>query len=139
MAFIKWQEEFLTGITKVDEQHRKLLDILNDVHFLLHTQLDKEKIKEIIFSLNNYIIEHFTTEEELMKEKRKLIPKDLYQKHISEHRFFVDKIQEFTSMLEIEINEGNTSEYLLDLFSFLGDWFTHHILEIDKQTFQYIK
>jgi len=145
MGFIKWQEEFQTGHTEVDEQHRKLLNTLNDIHFLINTRIDFRKLKEIIFFLNDYIIEHFGTEEKLMQESSGL-PKALHKLHLKEHRFFIDKIQEFSSFLEIQepFDEGDQKKqqdiftYASKLFEFLGRWFAHHILEIDKKTMRYI-
>ncbi len=136
MAFIKWQKEFLVGIPKVDEQHRKLLDTINDLHLLLHTKVSPEKLKEIVFFLNEYVVEHFGTEEALMKESPHL-PPDLREKHFREHRFFVDKIQEFTGALETE--NSDEEGYLLELFEFLGRWFANHILKIDKETALYLR
>ncbi len=142
MAFIKWQNAFKTGHPKVDEQHQKLLNTLNDVHYLINNRLDFSKLKEIIFFLNEYIIEHFGTEEKLMQEGN--LPTTLHKLHLKEHRFFIDKIQEFSSFLEIQepINSEQKNEdiftYASKLFEFLGNWFTHHILEIDKKTMQYL-
>lgn len=136
MAFIKWQDEFLVGIPKVDEQHRKLLETINDLHLLLHTQVSPEKLKDIIFFLNEYVVEHFGTEEAMMKRSKHL-PEELREKHFREHRFFVDKIQEFTGVLETEAAIQNGQ--LLELFEFLGHWFANHILQIDKETAAYLR
>ncbi len=136
MAFIKWQDEFLVGIPKVDEQHRKLLETINDLHLLLHTRVSPEKLKDIVFFLNEYVVEHFGTEEALMKASTAL-PEKLRERHFREHRFFVDKIQEFTGTLETE--SANKEGYLLDIFEFLGHWFADHILKIDKETAAYLR
>jgi hemerythrin-like metal-binding protein len=50
------------------------------------------------------------------------------EEHISNHRFFLEKIGELQEM-------GNANQLAVarDLIVFLGDWLLHHILETDKR------
>ncbi len=32
MAFIEWSEKFLTGVKEADEQHKKLVEVINELY-----------------------------------------------------------------------------------------------------------
>jgi len=70
MNKIKWKKEFSVGIKKLDNQHKKIIKILNQ--FLTinpgeHGKGGNEKeIEKILDNLLEYIKEHFRTEEEYM-------------------------------------------------------------------------
>ncbi len=134
MSFIKWQKEFLTGLPEVDQQHQKLIETLNLLHFLLSKGKIQEEIREILHFLDNYTVEHFGTEEKLMVQHSGQIPRDLKERHFREHRYFIDRIQEFHGLLEAYQNGEQEKEALLELFEFLCIWLCEHILGTDKET-----
>ncbi len=43
MALVEWNENMRLGIDKIDEQHQKLLSILNEVNTFIVTEQTKEK------------------------------------------------------------------------------------------------
>ncbi len=135
MGFIKWLPEYETGLVEVDKQHRALIEAINKLHVLLHQDFSREELKEIIDFLNEYVVEHFGTEEKLMRENPNF-PEKILERHLKEHRYFIDRIQEFTGLFE---DQETPKEALLKLFEFLGNWFCEHILRIDKETASFLK
>ncbi len=138
MPFIKWQNKFITGIAEVDQQHKKLIDTLNFIFDLLKKDKAHEEIKEILLFLDNYTVEHFGTEEKLMEKANNKLPKELRERHLREHRYFIDKVQEFHGHFEAYKQGEKEKEALLDLFGFLGYWLCDHILKTDKETAPYL-
>ncbi len=138
MSFIKWQEAFLTGIPKVDAQHQKLIETLNNLHFLLKKGENHEEIFEILQFLDQYTVEHFSTEEALMKKADGKLPEDLREKHFREHRYFIDKVQEFHGIFDAYRQGEHEREAMLKLFAFLSHWLCEHILKTDRETASYL-
>ncbi|NPA49672.1 MAG: hemerythrin family protein [Thermodesulfobacteria bacterium] len=139
MSFIKWQEGFLTGIPEVDAQHQRLIETLNTLHFLLKHGGSHEEILEILRFLDNYTVEHFGTEEDLMEKADGKFPKELRERHLREHRYFIDKVQEFHGVFDAYRNGEQEREAILKLFAFLSHWLCEHILKTDKETASYLR
>ncbi|AEH45924.1 hemerythrin-like metal-binding protein [Thermodesulfatator indicus DSM 15286] len=139
MSFIKWQDEFLTGVSQIDAQHQQLIETLNRLHVLLRNKNpSKEEIDSVLNFLTQYTVDHFGTEEHLMKTTPGF-PEDLKERHFKQHRYFIDKVQEFRGVLEDYHQGQNERRHVLDLFAFLSYWLCEHILKIDKETAKYFQ
>mgnify|MGYP003441624022 FL=1 len=59
---MKWIPEYNTGIDVIDDQHKRILDYINEiVEISDHT--DKDRIKQILDNIIDYTQSHFTLEE----------------------------------------------------------------------------
>lgn len=124
MSIIKWSEEFSVGVKEMDKQHKKIIKILNEVYSLNEKGVNEKDVEKIFSDLQNYIKEHFRSEEEYMIKRQY----SGYDEHKQEHNLFIDRFYEFQK------------EYLkgyrlttINLFNFVWDWFSRHILKVDKQ------
>lgn len=128
-----WQKSYETGIESVDIQHRRLFDRLENTKALLnlkeYSAKDREKIKETILDLENYVATHFTLEERLMEDNN--YPK--LKEHIAEHERFSEKIQGILLKLDEILSQDDQKihEFLKDLTDFLEKWLKGHILGSD--------
>lgn len=121
---LKWKNEFETGISHLDEQHKHLFEIGNKAYSLLDDDLDKfDEIVALIDELKNYTIYHFSTEEEYMKS----ISYRKFLSHKVEHDDFINKVK----AIDLEAMDENQEEALRELISFVFDWITEHILGND--------
>jgi hemerythrin-like metal-binding protein len=68
-----WNENFETGISVVDEQHHRLVDLLNKLVRNLAVEADTKELNQVFEDLNDYTLMHFKTEEGVWK---KYLPKD---------------------------------------------------------------
>ncbi|WP_017395123.1 hemerythrin domain-containing protein, partial [Acinetobacter haemolyticus] len=59
---MKWSVDYNTGIEVIDEQHRRILDYINQIDELKHCN-DRVKIKEVLNNIIDYTQSHFTFEE----------------------------------------------------------------------------
>ncbi|OPJ55830.1 bacteriohemerythrin [Alkalithermobacter paradoxus] len=124
---IKWKDEYLIGVEKIDEQHKHLVNIANKTYEVLNDDfcVDKyDKIVEILKELEEYTIFHFAEEESYMKE---IGYKKMFT-HKIEHDEFVQKIRN----IDLESIDNEQNECLLDIVNFIVDWLVSHILEKDK-------
>lgn len=129
MEKIQWSESLSVGVKEIDEQHRKLINIVNDLLDAKSLGKDSEIVSDIISRMVDYIDYHFGTEETYMT--RFHYPELV--SHRNEHRLFIRKV------FELRKHHVQDKESLsLDVLAFLVDWFRKHISETDaayKQCF----
>ena len=122
--FFVWKPVYAVGIDKIDEQHKKLVEIINDFYSAFVENKAKEKLGEILDLLLDYTQYHFSTEEQLFLQSNY---KDTIE-HIEQHKKFVVTIKEF-------INEYKAGSGLITfkLMNFLRVWLTNHIMQEDHK------
>ena len=122
-----FNETFETGIELVDEEHKKLFEIIGKIHATIEEELVHDKfdsIMEIIEELRDYTRVHFSDEEEYMRK----IGYDGLAKQQILHQNFIDKMKE----LNLDDVDENQEAYLYDFLEFLQNWLVNHILKVDK-------
>jgi len=121
---IHWHNSYSVFVKSIDDQHKMLIDLLNELYdAYLHNKYH-EKIGQIIAQLLEYAAEHFSTEETYFEKYNY----DGAREHIAEHKMFIAKIKEF----ERDYHKHDTTTTLMAI-NFLNDWLKHHILETDRQ------
>lgn len=126
-----FSNDYLTGIEIIDQEHRKLFALVNDVHDLLHDKLifDKyDEIMRILTELRNYTEMHFHDEEAYMEQIK--YPGLDAQRYA--HNAFIEKLVNI-DFSELDSMDENQQEYLQDVLDFLAKWLVNHILKMDKQ------
>jgi hemerythrin-like metal-binding protein len=121
---IIWLNVYDTHIKSIDEQHRKLVDMINDLENARGTENEYKLVGELFFKLVDYTQNHFSQEENLMSSAN--YPK--LKEHQGQHKEFVNKI---VDMLK-SIKDGNVN--INDKLNiFLMKWLINHILGYDKE------
>ena len=123
MALFIWNKSLSVNIASIDDEHKKLIAMLNDFYDNLAVKSNKENISELLTKMKDYTIYHFKNEEELLKFHG--YPK--YESHRKEHSHFIEKVNE----IEKKIEEGKII-LSLDLITFLKDWLQNHIMVSDQ-------
>ena len=124
MAFIEWQDKFSVGVDICDNQHKGLIEILNNLHKNMKQGKAKEIIGNTIDELIQYTEKHFKTEEDLFEQYK--YPEK--ESHNKEHHDFIKKVVEFRSDFE-------SGQILIsvNLLQFLKTWLFNHISVVDKK------
>ncbi len=124
MPFIAWTSDFSVGVAEIDDQHRNLIDLVNDLHQAMTEGHGWNEMEATFKGLSAYIQKHFSYEEGLL-EKFNYPDMDL---HRLEHKVFVRQIQKFRSQYD-------AGEYLISqkVMNYLKEWLTQHIKVIDKE------
>lgn len=130
-------DKYRTGIELVDDEHKRLFEIIKDTNDVIHTELLHDKYDEImrlLAELREYTEVHFSDEEAMME--RIHYPDIDAQKRA--HSAFVGRLVEI-DLSELDAMDDNQEEYLQDLIQFLLSWLSNHILGMDKQIGVYMK
>jgi hemerythrin len=122
MAFVNWDDTLDVGVTQFNEDHRRLVGFINDLHGGIVSGLGISQMTYILDGLIDYTKEHFGREEELMTKHDYPGLKG----HRREHYELMKQVSEFKSRL----TEGKAS-FSIELMSFLKDWLVNHIKGTD--------
>lgn len=120
-------QKYMTGIPQIDEEHKKLFDIIGDAYMLVESHEVENKyddIMSLLDRLEEYTQYHFAHEEEYM-EKTKYPQLDVQRRA---HAAFLERLE------EKDLGEGaeDQQQYLEELMDFLFGWLSNHILRMDK-------
>ena len=121
-----WNENFNTGLPKIDEQHQKLVQLLNLLASHMAFQSDIPALNIIFHELADYAVYHFQTEEAIWHEYLK--EDSLEAKHKKEHENFISTVLS----LKAKGNPDSVDSMIEEVLSFLVRWLASHILENDK-------
>ncbi len=124
MGIIQWDSKYEVNVKKIDRQHRKIVAILNKIYDRQEAMAKGNGVQKILDELRGYISSHFKTEEAYLRE----IECDEYDLQKEEHNAFIEKICSFQQ----DYYKGKPLA-LINLFNFVWDWFSHHILTVDKK------
>jgi len=124
MPFIEWSDKLLTGVKEADEQHKKLVSLINELYDAMKQGKGKEVIDKTLDELVRYAGYHFTTEETLMSKYG--YPE--LQAHKKEHEAFKAKIKEF-----MEKKAKGEVTLTVEVMNFLKEWLVKHIMGTDKK------
>lgn len=67
--FLKWTPELSVGIDVIDDQHKRIVHYINELHQAGLTQ-DREAVGRVLDQLVDYTLSHFSFEEAMMEEAR---------------------------------------------------------------------
>lgn len=127
MESFHWDKNFETGIVEVDDQHRHLVDVINNFGNVLSNGEGASfgEVKAVLGELADYAHFHFS-EEEMMMECKGIDPRHaIYQK--SEHVSFLQQVEQMQAGLS-----PDNLESAKPLLRFLIYWLAHHILGTDQ-------
>jgi len=128
MAMIQWNDSFSVKVAEIDQQHKKLVAMINELHDAMKQGKGKNVLGKIINGLISYTATHFKTEEKYF-DRFGYPEKDSHKK---EHVAFVKKVSEFKDGFE----KGKLS-LTLEVMNFLSDWLKNHIMGTDKKYSQF--
>ena len=123
-TLITWNDRYSVGIAKIDAEHRKLVDLINELYAAILSGTSASVIAKVLDGLACYTFSHFAAEEGLMKRYR--YPG--YLQHKAEH----DKLVEQVKQLQQELRAGKAT-VSQEVMSFLQRWLIGHILGVDKK------
>ncbi len=122
-----WNENFNTGVEKIDQQHQMLVQLLNQLAGHMASQVGAEVLNNIFDQLAEYTVYHFQTEESIWHEY--LADELLETEHKKKHAGFISTVIK----LKVEVNTQPSEKMVEKILSFLTRWLASHILETDLQ------
>lgn len=124
MALITWTENFSVQVQSIDDQHKKLIGLVNDLYDAMRAGKARDVLGKVLSELIDYTVYHFGTEEKLFVKYG--YPE--YKAHKKEH----DDLTKQAVALKEKFDNGNMM-ITIEVMNFLKDWLNNHILGTDKK------
>ena len=118
-----WDEKYSVGIQSIDEQHKEIFRLMDQLFQALKSGKAAQSVLRIIAALKHYAITHFEKEEYLFRQFKF----EDSASHIREHEQFIEKI----TALKADAKSGRLASSF-ELLHFLKIWINHHIMVVDK-------
>lgn len=130
---LAWAEEFESGIAQFDDQHRQLVDLVNEIAASLDGEDGEsaENLHSAITKTFDSASKHFADEERFMRD----LGVDLrhFSQHITDHQRFVDQLNNFWDARHAIVSPAGV------LLEFLMAWLRFHVLDEDQVLVRQIK
>ncbi|MGD9808244.1 MAG: bacteriohemerythrin [Deferribacterales bacterium] len=123
-VFMPWTKELEFGIEVIDTQHKKLIDLINNLYNSMKSNKGLDSLLPVYDELLEYTVYHFDFEEDFIK-------KNGYE-HVPNHRQLHEKLKADV-MAQREKFVSGEAVIGFNLLSFLEDWVRNHILIQDRK------
>ncbi len=123
MALVEWKNIYVVNVVEVDNQHKKLVGLVNELHDAMIIGKGKEVLQKVLNDLVQYTLYHFATEEKYFDQYG--YPES--EHHKKQHKDLVEQV----AALQKKYNSGE-KVLTLDVMNFLRDWLHDHIIGSDK-------
>ena len=122
MESLQWNEVLATGIEEIDDQHKRLLEIINQLRVAAGQGARRDASAEALQQVLDYTIYHFDYEEKLLeKAGYELLPL-----HKRTHELFIRRIPDFQK------RHAAGEDVLQEVHDMLARWLVHHIQNDDR-------
>ena len=122
VSWISWDESLSVGISTIDEHHRYLFDLVNDLIEVVANKLGARELGRVLKALGQYAMVHFMAEERMMQQYH--YPRLNIQ--IRQHQLFLERMKEFNEELH-----QNPLIAQFEILVYLRNWLVAHIRDED--------
>lgn len=127
-VFLVWKDSYAVGHAVIDDQHRRLVGLINDLYVALQQNQGSALLGTVFDELENYSRTHFATEEEILRQCR--FPK------LPSHKVLHDYMIARTHRLRVELQGGEAAAKTVLVL--LKEWWLNHICGCDRTYIPYI-
>ena len=127
--FVEWKDDYSVGIDSIDQQHKRLLNLINQLQTAVDYSTGEQFEREALDELVDYTKTHFSYEEGLMRDND--YPD--FEAHKLQHEKMFKKVGEVLSEYE---QDHDTA--MSNAAEFLKDWLIKHINGTDKEYSSYL-
>jgi len=125
MDQITWKDELSVGVEKLDQQHQKIIDVLNQLITLINLEVtDESQYSSPLQMMLVSIREHLHFEEYMLK---KFNYPD-FQAHAQIHEDLFTKLDHYESRLK-----NLDLQTITELVGYLKGWWIDHIYQTDMK------
>ncbi|MBI5166086.1 MAG: bacteriohemerythrin [Magnetospirillum sp.] len=119
---LKWGDNWLTGQPEIDADHRRLVEMVNELSAAMMQSHGREVLGSILDRLVRYTVEHFAREERIWADGG-LASLD---RHRLTHRALADKVARFGE----DFRSGKAA-LSMEMLAFLRQWLVDHVFKVD--------
>jgi len=128
----EWKDEYSVKIAEIDEQHKKLFDLIIELESCSKESEFETIVKDVLENLMEYVNIHFETEEYYFDKAN--------YEETAAHK-------DIHTAIKLDLNEKINTLFarkitaldIVGLHNFLIDWLQHHILEQDQKYVQHLE
>lgn len=131
MSFMNWSDRYSVGVAVFDDEHKKLIAIINELYDAVAVGVDKPGLQRISDKLVEYTLSHFQHEEMYFDDWA--YPDSAA--HIACHAKLRQQVFDYRK----EILAMDSKELALDMLDFLRDWLSHHIMVDDRKYGRFLR
>jgi len=124
MGLLEWKAEYSVGIASMDDEHREMIGLINDVYAKLGVAPDVAAIEDCLGTIFTTISMHFALEERIMLDHGY----SEYADHKDDHEELLDQIRDL--MDEFVADTGKGAKLLEER---LSAWFGNHFASFDAR------
>ena len=124
MAFMVWNDRLMTGIAAIDGDHRKLVDMINELYEAIREGRGHDAVHRVLDRLVEYTRFHFGREEALLN--RTGYPG--LHRHKAQH----DGMVAWVAGVQANCADRTAAGPSLEVMNYLKDWLFDHILGSDQ-------
>ena len=122
--FLEWKDEYSVGIEVIDNDHRKLLNLINQFQTAVFYRTGRDFEEQAFNELVDYTRTHFKREEDLMEKHG--YPD--FEAHREEHRKMIAQVELWLEKYQSSDREMSLKEAVVHL----RDWLINHINGTDQ-------
>ena len=124
MPLITWEAEMSIGVQEMDDEHRKLIAMINEIGDGMAAGQGRDELGGLVDKVVEFTKEHLAHEERLLAEAG-------YAESDAHHREH-DQMIAKTLSLQASFRWGSVELIRPDLANFVCDWLVSHIQGSDK-------
>lgn len=121
---IEWQDRFNINIDIIDQQHRQLIEKLNDLYSVINSQ--SIHLRKHLSGFQAYANEHFATEERIAFNHN--IDRNVLTAHIKQHDEYRLRMAKFDVLIQ-----SRDPQIGIKLYAYLNSWWVGHVLTEDRE------
>ncbi len=129
---MEWTEDLSTAVTEIDNQHKELFKRVNCLIDACGEGKGRDEVGRMIGFLDDYVINHFSSEERYMLEEA--YPR--YEQHKQEHEDFIEQMGELRKKFHAE---GGGIHVVLLTIRTAVEWLSRHIRKTDRVMAEYLR
>jgi len=124
MKEINWTDEFSVGVAQLDEQHKKIIELINRLIQEQGLSVHSETLQDALSEMLKYSGQHLRYEEKLLRENN--YPD--FEDHEKFHEAYMEKVGGF-SISAFDADNRVPKEVI----EYLKNWWENHILNEDMK------
>lgn len=136
---LEWRPQLAVGHEKIDEDHKRLIELINKVQSLFVTHASMGVLTLALDALHDYTRDHFAREESVMRK----IDYPHFHKHAQAHETLVRRLNDLTEKILLAHSQQTSADSLPKenkeaLLQLLRDWLIHHVIQEDLKMRDYL-
>jgi len=127
--YLTWKDSYSVGIESIDNDHKKLLHLINNLQTAIDYKTDKLFERQTLDEVLDYTKYHFRREEGLMENNGypDFVP------HKKKHEEMIEKVNDY-----VQAYEKGESDAIESLLTYLKSWLINHINGTDQEYSEFL-